>query len=128
MSRQTAAQKTTYYGITFPSKAEGARYLVLRDLLEHGTIAHLKVAACGEVPHFVLQPKFEDADGVSHPDICYTPDFLYCFSDPEAPKLYGGRVWHIEEVKGRKFDDYPLRKKMFLYHYSFLYVFHELRG
>jgi hypothetical protein len=125
---QTNARAKTIFNVTFPSGAEADRYLVLRDLLERGTITDLKVAALDEVPTFRLIPAFVELDGTKHQEIGYTPDFMYRYSDPGMPELHQGRVWHVEEVKGRIFKDYPLRKKLFLFYYGRHYVFHELRS
>lgn len=128
MSKQTAAKQITYYNITFPSQMEGKQYLLLRDQEERGVITDLKVAARGDVPSFRLLPAFTDIDGNRHAEISYTPDFLYRYSDPAIAAMWDDRMWHIVETKGRIFPDYPLRKKMFLYLYGSLYVFHEIRS
>lgn len=126
MSGNNSASAATFYGITFPSGAEAKRYLVLRDLLEKGIITDLKVAARGDIAPFVLVPAFEDADNRHHQDVAYTPDFMYRYADGHAVLAdYDGRVWHIEEIKGRIYKDYPLRKKLFLWFYGKHYVFHE---
>lgn len=125
--KQTNAKITTLFNITFPSGEEGKEYLRLRELEERGTITDLRIDACGEVPTFVLIPGFVDLDGTKHQGIGYTPDFMYRYADPAMAQQYDGRIWHIVEVKGRVFKDYPLRKKLFLYFYGRQYVFHERR-
>lgn len=81
-------------GISFPSKAEGARYAELLMLNRGGVITSLD-----------LQPRFVVFD---HGDckIEYVADFAYW------DKQRGRRV--VEDVKGMKTPEYMLKRKMFL--------------
>ena len=78
-------------GHNFASKAEAARYLVLKEL-----------QSAGEIKNLWLQPKFTFPMGFS-----YIPDFEYeC----------GGRLV-IEDVKGMETPEFKLKAKCFAYFY-----------
>ena len=78
-------------GISFKSKLERYTYLLLKG----EGIAHLYE------PTFLLQDKFKYNGKHFHP-IRFSPDFV-------------GKNWIIE-CKGFASKDYPLRKKLFLFH------------
>lgn len=83
------AVRTTVEGITFHSKKEAARYLVLRDELAHGHITDLR-----------LQVRYKLC-------VCvYIADFVYIRDGIEI----------VEDVKGRLTGIYKLKKKMMAYH------------
>ena len=88
--RKYRAKRTTVDGITFASKSEAARYIVLKDMERTGAITHL-----------VLQPKFILAGGVR-----YVADFEYCL------EASGGQVV-TEDVKGFKTPAYRIKAKLF---------------
>lgn len=85
------AIRITIDGHNFASKAEAARYLVLKELQSAGEIKNLR-----------LQPKFTFPMGFS-----YIPDFEYeC----------GGRLV-IEDVKGMETPEFKLKAKCFSHFY-----------
>ena len=84
------AKKTTINGITFHSKKEAERYLVLMSMEQAGEITELE-----------LQPRWPlVVNGVKIGR--YTADFQY---------RQGGRLV-VEDVKGVRTRDYVLRKKL----------------
>ena len=82
--------KTVVDGIKFDSKKEAARYVVLKQEANAGTIQHLRL----QVP-FKLE-----IDG--HLICRYKADFVYTRDGQEI----------VEDVKGRLTDVYKLKKKM----------------
>ncbi|MEL6678120.1 MAG: DUF1064 domain-containing protein [Pseudomonadota bacterium] len=88
--------EVTYFGHTFPSKKEGNRYLVLRDMVRRTVIKDL-----------VLHPKFEFVvNGVKVGR--YTADFSY--RDKSGDLI-------VEDVKSeatRRARDWPLRRNLML--------------
>lgn len=94
--------KTEINGITFDSKKEAERYLVLFDMQKHGEIQELNLQ-----PRFLLQPSFK-YNGKTEKSITYVADFSYIKED----KLV------VEDVKGKKTDVYKLKKKLFLKQYN----------
>lgn len=85
------AHKVELDGHTFASKAEAARYVLLRAMERNG-----------EIKNLVLQPKFTFPMGFS-----YKPDFLY---------EQDGRLI-CEDVKGVKTRDFVMRAKCFRHFY-----------
>ncbi len=92
--------KTTLYGITFDSKKEAERYLVLRSMQEAGEIADLKT----QVPYELW---------VNDVKVCkYIADFVYTVPNP-ARSAGGPFVLDVvEDVKGMKTAVYQLKKKL----------------
>lgn len=95
-------KKTIIDGITFDSKKESERYLVLKDMLMHDEIEDLQLQ-----PKFLLQDSFK-YNGKTEKKIYYIADFTY--------KREGKLV--VEDVKGKKTDVYKLKRKLFLYKYT----------
>lgn len=87
------------YGITFDSKKEAERYLVLRSKAKAGQISELV-----RQKRYELLPK-QDGERA----VYYVADFVY--------KLPDGTVI-VEDVKGVKTDVYKLKKKLMLYTYG----------
>lgn len=104
--------KTTVDNIKFDSKAEGYRYLELKQLQKAKKISSLEFQ-----PSFLLQEKFTDSKGVKHQAINYMADFKYL--DDKGNYI-------VEDVKGMETPVYKLKKKLFLYKYSF-YDFREIK-
>jgi len=104
MSKQNKynAKKVMYYGITFDSKKEGDRYLVLLAMEQVGDIAALITQ-----PVYELQPKFRDRSGKTHRSITYRADFAYY----ENGKLV------VEDVKGFATQMFRIKEKLFRYQY-----------
>ena len=93
------AIKTEVDGIMFDSKKEAKRYEYLKDRLDAGIIADLK-----------LQPKFDCI--INGKKICtYKADFEYLLVDEIGPQ---GQISYyvVEDVKGFKTPVYRLKKKM----------------
>ena len=94
------ARKTEINGITFDSKKEAERYLVLLSRHQAGEITMLKVH-----PKFELMPGFRDSKGKAHRAINYFADFEYITDD---------LVHTVEDVKGMLTDVFRLKHKLFL--------------
>lgn len=95
-------KKTVIDGITFDSKKESERYLMLKDMLKNKEIEDLQLQ-----PKFLLQDSFK-YKGKTEKKIYYIADFSY--------KKEGKLV--VEDVKGKKTDVYKLKRKLFLYKYT----------
>ena len=95
-------KKTVIDGITFDSKKESERYLMLKDMLKNKEIEDLQLQ-----PKFLLQDSFK-YNGKTEKKIYYIADFTY--------KREGKLV--VEDVKVKKTDVYKLKRKLFLYKYT----------
>lgn len=98
------AKKTVVDGITFDSRKEADRYLVLRGLEEDGSIEDLRRQV-----RYELVPAF-DADGKHYRPVFYVADFVY------VDKETGKEV--VEDVKGVRTDVYKLKSKLFARRYG----------
>nr|UVX91920.1 MAG: Protein of unknown function (DUF1064) [Bacteriophage sp.] len=98
------AKKTVVDGITFDSKREADRYLVLKRMEEDGTIEDLRRQV-----RYELIPAF-DVDGRHYRPVFYMPDFTY--TDRET----GEEI--VEDVKGMRTDVYKLKSKLFARRYG----------
>lgn len=96
------AKRTTVDGITFDSKREASRYLVLKSMEEDGTIEDLRRQV-----RYELVPAF-DVDGKHYRPVFYVADFVYRENGHEV----------IEDVKGMKTDVYRLKSKLVAYRYG----------
>lgn len=96
------AVKTTADGITFDSKREADRYLVLKGMEEEGAIEDLRRQV-----RYELVPAF-DVDGRHYRPVYYVADFVYRENGHEV----------IEDVKGMITDVYRLKSKLFAYRYG----------
>lgn len=96
------AQRTVY-GITFASKKEMQRYLILLSRQQAGEIRDLEM----QVP-YVLQEGFIYG-GKKYREIRYVADFRY------FDKKVGDYI--VEDVKGFRTQTYLLKIKLFLYKY-----------
>lgn len=98
------ARKTAVDGITFDSKREADRYVVLKGMEEDGLIEDLRRQV-----RYELVPAF-DVDGRHYRPVYYVADFVYM--DKEA----GREV--VEDVKGMRTDVYKLKSKLFARRYG----------
>lgn len=96
------ARKTTVDDITFASRREANRYLVLKGMEEDGTIEGLRRQV-----RYELIPAF-DVDGKHYRPVYYVADFVY--------KEDGKEV--VEDVKGMRTDVYRLKSKLFARRYG----------
>lgn len=96
------AKKTVVDGITFDSKREADRYLVLKGMEEDGTIEDLRRQV-----RYELVPAF-DVDGRHYRPVCYVADFVYREDGREV----------VEDVKGMRTDVYRLKSKLFARRYG----------
>lgn len=96
------AKKTTVDGITFDSKREADRYLVLKSMEEDGTIEDLRRQV-----RYELVPAF-DVDGKHYRPVYYVADFVYVEDGKEV----------VEDVKGMRTDVYRLKSKLFARRYG----------
>ena len=88
------AKKTTVDGITFDSRREADRYLVLKSMEEDGAIEDLRRQV-----RYELVPAF-DVDGKHYRPVHYMADFVYRENGHEV----------IEDVKGMRTDMYRLSR------------------
>ena len=96
------AKKTVVDGITFDSKREADRYLVLKGMEEDGAIEGLRRQV-----RYELVPAF-DVDGKHYRPIYYVADFVYREDGREV----------VEDVKGMRTDTYRLKSKLFSRRYG----------
>lgn len=96
------AKRTSVDGITFDSKREADRYLVLKSMEEDGTIEDLRRQV-----RYELIPAF-DVDGKHYRPVYYVADFVYVEDGKEV----------IEDVKGMRTDVYKLKSKLFARRYG----------
>lgn len=96
------AKKTTVDGITFDSRREADRYLVLKGMEEAGSIEDLRRQV-----RYELIPAFE-VDGRHYRPVFYVADFVYVEDGKEV----------VEDVKGMRTDVYKLKSKLFARRYG----------
>lgn len=96
------ARKTTVDGITFDSRKEANRYLVLKGMEEDGVIENLHRQV-----RYELVPAF-DVDGRHYRPVYYVADFVYVEDGKEV----------VEDVKGVRTDVYKLKSKLFARRYG----------
>lgn len=96
------ARKTTVDGITFDSRRESDRYLVLKGMEEDGSIEDLRRQV-----RYELVPAF-DVDGRHYRPVYYVADFVYRKDGREV----------VEDVKGMRTDVYRLKSKLFARRYG----------
>lgn len=90
-------KKTTLFGITFDSKAEADRYLVLKSEWQAGRIRELELQKV-----FILAPSVT-VQGRKRPPLKYIADFEYYRAD-------GTHV--VEDVKGMVTDSYRIKRHL----------------
>lgn len=98
------AKKTCVDGITFDSRKEADRYIVLKGMEEDGSIDGLRRQV-----RYELIPAF-DVDGKHYRPVYYVADFVY------MDKETGDDV--VEDVKGMRTDAYRLKSKLFARRYG----------
>lgn len=96
------AKRTSVDGITFDSKREADRYLVLKGMEEDGAIEDLRRQV-----RYELVPAF-DVDGRHYRPVYYVADFVYVEDGKEV----------VEDVKGMITDVYKLKSKLFARRYG----------
>lgn len=96
------ARRTTVDGITFDSRKEADRYLVLKGMEEDGAIEDLRRQV-----RYELVPAF-DVDGRHYRPVYYVADFVYREDGREV----------VEDVKGMRTDVYKLKSKLFARRYG----------
>lgn len=96
------AKKTVVDGITFDSRKEADRYLVLKGMEEDGSIEDLRRQV-----RYELIPAF-DVDGRHYRPVSYVADFVYREDGREV----------VEDVKGMRTDVYRLKSKLFARRYG----------
>lgn len=96
------AKRTSVDGITFDSKREADRYLVLKSMEEDGAIEDLRRQV-----RYELVPAF-DVDGKHYRPVFYVADFVYVKDGKEV----------VEDVKGMRTDTYRLKSKLFARRYG----------
>lgn len=98
------AKRTTVDGITFDSRREADRYLVLKGMAEDGLIEDLRRQV-----RYELIPAF-DVDGRHYRPVYYVADFVYMENGKEV----------VEDVKGMRTDVYKLKSKLFARRYGMI--------
>ena len=96
------AKKTVVDGITFDSRREADRYLVLKGMEEEGAIDGLRRQV-----RYELVPAF-DVDGRHYRPVFYVADFVYTEDGKEV----------AEDVKGMRTEVYRLKSKLFAKRYG----------
>jgi hypothetical protein len=96
------ARKTVVDGITFDSRREADRYIVLKSMEEDGAIENLRRQV-----RYELVPAFE-VDGKHYRPVYYVADFTYREDGKEV----------VEDVKGMRTDVYRLKSKLFARRYG----------
>ena len=96
------AKKTVVDGITFDSRKEADRYLVLKGMEEDGSIEDLRRQV-----RYELVPAF-NVDGKHYRPVYYVADFVYVEDGKEV----------VEDVKGMVTDVYRLKSKLFARRYG----------
>lgn len=96
------AKKTVVDGMTFDSRREADRYLVLKSMEEDGDIEDLRRQV-----RYELVPAFDVEDRHYRP-VFYVADFVYRENGHEV----------MEDVKGMKTDVYRLKAKLVAYRYG----------
>lgn len=96
------ANRTTVDGITFDSRKEADRYLVLKGMEEDGSIEDLRRQV-----RYELVPAF-DVDGRHYRPVYYVADFVYVEDGKDV----------VEDVKGMRTDVYRLKSKLFARRYG----------
>lgn len=96
------AKKTVVDGITFDSKREADRYLILKGMEGDGSIEDLRRQV-----RYELIPAF-DVDGRHYRPVFYVADFVYREDGREV----------VEDVKGMRTDVYRLKSKLFARRYG----------
>lgn len=96
------AKKTTVDGISFDSRKEADRYLVLKGMEEDGAIEDLRRQV-----RYELVSAF-DVDGKHYRPVYYVADFVYVEDGREV----------VEDVKGMRTDIYKLKSKLFARRYG----------
>lgn len=96
------ARKTVIDGITFDSRREADRYLVLKSMEKDGLIENLRRQV-----RYELIPAF-DVDGKHYRPVFYVADFVYVEDGKEI----------VEDVKGMRTDTYKLKSKLFARRYG----------
>lgn len=89
-------------GITFDSRKEADRYLVLKGMEEDRLIEDLRRQV-----RYELVPAF-DVDGRHYRPVYYVADFVYVEDGKEI----------VEDVKGMMTDVYKLKSKLFARRYG----------
>lgn len=96
------AKKTTVDGITFDSRKEAGRYVMLKAMEEEGLIGDLRRQV-----RYELVPAF-DVDGRHYRPVFYVADFVYTADGKTV----------VEDVKGMRTDVYRLKSKLFARRYG----------
>lgn len=109
--------KVKAFGMTFDSRREYERYMVLKRAEDEGRIADLKcqvkyelLPAVKEVQHIQLKTKVKEVERVIQKPITYKCDFQY---------IKDGKLV-VEDVKISEFllpKEYLLKEKMLFYYY-----------
>ena len=90
-------RKTTVFGITFDSKREAERYLVLRSMEKRCEIYGLRL----QVPFELIPDTVVEGEKIRK--VVYIADFVY--KTPDGKTV-------VEDAKGMRTDVYKIKKKL----------------
>lgn len=114
--RKYRNKKTVIDGITFDSKHEAERYIVLKAMQKRGEISDLVLQKKFVVIRSQRAPDTVDARGrkvkgkVIEKEASYYADFVYYDNSKEE--------FVVEDAKGVKTEAYKLKKKLMLLNYG----------
>lgn len=98
------ARKVTVNGITFDSKHEAERYLILHSMERRGEITDLKL----QVPYILIPAQRVDGKVVER-SCRYVADFVY-------RDAAGNQI--VEDAKGVRTPEYVIKRKLMLHLYG----------
>ena len=102
--RNKTVKSTLFDGFNFNSEKEVHRYKKLKELRKQHKIKYLKVK-----PRFLVLNDFKN-NGNLHKAIYYEPSFAYQIKNKEI----------IEDIKEYKNEAHEIKKKLFLFNYTFV--------
>ena len=105
------AQKTTVDNITFDSRREAERYIVLRQLLHDGKITDLR----RQVKYELIPTQRDQATGRVIERAChYIADFVYVDAATGETVVEDAKGYH----GGSAYNYYTIKRKLMLYRYG----------
>lgn len=95
-------KKTTVFGITFDSKREAERYLILRTLEKQRAIKDLRL----QVKYELIPEQRDEKNKIVERACTYVADFVYV--DDQGIEV-------VEDAKGVRTKEYRIKKKLMLW-------------
>lgn len=103
------AQKFTVYGITFDSRKEGHRYLMLLDMQQRGKISNLQM----QVKYELIPSQYIDGKCVERA-VNYVADFVYLQDGQTVVEDVKG----YRDPKGGAYAKFVIKRKLMLHRYG----------